>query len=186
MSVTSRRLLWTSAALTALALPGVVRAQQPLPQVQVSAPASKADKLDARAEAYERSGLLRDFGRAARLREQAAALRAPEDSAGFRSLRRAAALRYGIGDNVAARDLMERAGDQAIARGDVFNAATAYIDAAYVAAAVREPERVRHLVTRGTLLMRSPLLTPEQRAALERTVAQAPLAVREVASGLLP
>lgn len=171
---TRRHLLGSAAAIAtlgALALPSVAGAQQPLKRVWVTATNSAADRLDNQAAEYEASGNLHRFGKAARLRERAASLRAPDDPAGFAGLQRAAHLRYGIGHIREAGYLMERAGDQAIARGDVFNAASAYIDAAYVAADQRDAERVRHFVSRGTLLMHSPLLSAPERDRLAGRVA---------------
>jgi hypothetical protein len=170
----ARRLLLGSAAIAALgalALPSVAGAQQPLTPVWVTTTNTAADRLDGQAAAYEANGDLRRLGKAARLRERAAALRTPDDPAAFASLRRAAYIRYGLGHTRQAGYLMERAGDQAIARGDVYNAASAYIDAAYVAANLRDAERVRHFVNRGTLLMHSPLLTAPQRDHLAGRVA---------------
>lgn len=182
----TRHPLWAVGALaTALALPSAARAQQPLTPVQVTVEATgRADALDARAEAYEAAN--RHLGRAASLREQAAQLRAPEDPRGFRSLWRAAHLRYYGGQPRAAVGLMERAADQAVARGDVANAATAYIDAAYIATELRDPMRVREFLTKGTLLMHSPLLSAPEREALRGRVAETAPLVRDVAAALHP
>ena len=171
----------TIAAALVLALPGVVRAQQPLAPVQISEPLTKADRLDARAAAYEQSGSLRHFGRAAGLRERAAGMRAPHDPRGFASLEQAAFDRHSIGELAAARDLMARAADQAIARGDVYRAATAYVNVAYIAAQMRDGPRVRQFVERGTLLMHSPLLSVPEREALRRSVAEVSAPGRDVA-----
>ena len=187
MRPTTRALLSTSAVLAALAVPAAARAQQqPHKLAEVSARLTRADLLDARAEAYEQSGRTRHFGRAARLREQAAGLRAPEDSAAFSSLRKAANLRYGRGEYAAARGLMERAGDQALARGDVYNAASAYADVASLAVETRDPERVRAFVAKSTLLMRSPLLSPSQQNVLQTRIGQLPAAALEVATATRP
>jgi hypothetical protein len=185
-STTRRSLLGTAAAIAtvgALLLPASAAAQQPLTPVRVTATNTAADRLDSRAVAYEQGGDIRRFGKAARLRERAAGLRAPDDPAGFKSLRMAAILRHGLGHLRHAGYLMERAGDQAIARGDVFNAATAYIDAAYIAADQRDGERTRDLVGRGTLLLHSPLLSEQQRGFLGTRVAGlAPSPAVEVAT----
>ena len=175
-TTTARRVLRTAAAC-AVALPAAASAQQrsptPLDPVHVTARATRADQLDARAAAYEQADDSRRWGKAARLRERAAALRPAADPGGFTSLRAAAFSRHALGQRVAAGYLMERAGDQAMARGDVFNAADAYVDAAYIAAELRDPERVREFVGKGTLLMGSPLLSPPQRESLRGRVAQA-------------
>jgi hypothetical protein len=175
MHQTTRR-LWTAAAVTAavtaLALPGAAGAQRPLAPVWVTATNTRADRLDARAAAHEQANETRRWGKAAGLRARAAGLRTADDPRGFASLRMAAVLRYGVGQSRAAGDLLERAGDQALARGDVYAAAGAYVDAAYVAAGLRDPARARTLVTKGTLLMHSPLLGAPERALLQRRVAQ--------------
>jgi hypothetical protein len=187
MRPTTRALLSTSAVLAALVVPAVARAQQqPHKLPEVSARPTRADLLDARAAEYEQSGRLRHFGKAARLREQAASLRAPEDPAAFTSLRMAANLRYGRGEYATARELMERAGEQALARGDVYNAAAAYVDVASLAAETRDPERVRTFVAKSTLLMRSPLLSPSQQGALQMRIGQLPAAALEVAAATRP
>jgi len=178
--ITSRPLCRTAAVLataaSVVALPALARAQRPLDPVQavpVTALATRADSLDARAAAYEQASSVRRWREAARLRERAAGLRAPDDPAGFTSLARAAALRHGIGQPLAAGDLMERAGDQAIARGDVVNASWAYMNAGFVAAELRDPARAREFFTKGMLLMRSPLLSTPQREWLQGHVAPA-------------
>jgi hypothetical protein len=142
--------------------------------VRVTATNTAADRLDMRAVAYEQGGDVRRFGKAARLRERAAGLRAPDDPAGFKSLRMAAILPHELGHLRHAGYLMERAADQAIARGDVFTAASAYIDAAYIAAGQRDGARARDLVGRGTLLLHSPLLSEQQRGLLGTRVAGLP------------
>jgi len=187
----TRRPLWSvaAAAVVALGLPATAWAQQPIDPVQVVASNSRADQLDARAAAYEQSGDGRLIGKAAGLREKAAGLRAPSDPRGFTSLRTAAHLRYGKGQKLAAGDLMERAADQAFARGDVYNAAEAYILAAIVNSELRDanPLRVRALVERGTLLMTSPLLSMPQREELRGRIAQvAPRVAGEVAVAANP
>jgi hypothetical protein len=156
-----------------VALPVVARAQQPLDPVKVTARVTRAQRLETRAASYEMASDMRRWGKAAALYERAAGLRAPEDPGGYTNLRRAAFLRHGIGQADVAGALMERAADQAMARGDVFNAAYAYVDAAYIAAERRDPPLARELVGKGTLLLHSPLLEARERAALRARVAQA-------------
>jgi hypothetical protein len=171
MRAITRPTLWTVALATALALPGAARAQQPLEPVQVSARTTAADKLDARAVTYEESNRRRDWGKAAGLREKAASMRAPEDPRGFKSLQVAAFLRHALDQRPAAVSLMQRAGDQAMARGDVFNAASSYVNVAFIAAEMRDVDRMREYAAKGALLMHSPLLSGSQRETLQRSLA---------------
>jgi hypothetical protein len=186
MDRTTFRLLLATAAVTALGLPAGARAQQKLDPVRIAAIAQRADQLDAQAAIHEQSGLPWRYSKAARLREQAASLRTPDDPARFTSTRQAAFLRSYVGQTEAAGSLMERAGNQALARGDVFNAATAYIDVAYLAARANDATRLQEFVEKGTLLMRSPLLTPTQHESLRTMVAQATSAPRQVAAASPP
>jgi hypothetical protein len=130
-------------------------------------------RLPGRPDHDESPAVWRHVVEAAQLRERAAGLRAPEDPGGFTGLARAAVLRHRIGQSLSAGDLLERAGDQAIARGDVVNASWAYINAGFVAAELRDQARAREGFTKGMLLMRSPLLSAAQREWLQGLVAPA-------------
>ncbi len=182
----TQHLLWTATAVGALALPTAARGQHPLVTVEVVATNTRADIFDARAAAYENSADIGMWGRAARLRERAARLRAPEDARGSSSMARASQLRYYRGERESGAALMVTAADQAAARGDVYEAATAYLDAAIITAELRNPERVRELFAKGALLMHSPLLAPAQRDGLQRRFAAAPSTVSGVAVALAP
>jgi hypothetical protein len=181
MRASLRPICWTAAVATILALPAAAAAQQPLDPIQVSARTTEADRLDARAVEHEATGSRRQWAKAAALREKAARLRAPEDSLAFKSLHTAALIRHALKERPAAVALMERAAEQALARGDVFNAASAYVNVAYIAAEMRDTERMRQSVAKGTLLMHSPLLSPSDRDVLRRTVAQASEMATQVA-----
>jgi len=165
----SRRLLLTaSAAIAVFALPVAARAQ--LETIRVTDSQVKADKFDAEARSYE----VNDWSqlrKAARLRELAAELRTAEDPLGTVSLYWAARDRYYSDDPKAARPLMEGAGDRAIAIGDVFNAATAYTEAAYICADIKDYDRMRTLATKARLLSNSPMLTDSQRFQLRTRLA---------------
>ena len=187
----TRYLSWAAVALVStVGLPAAARAQQPLEPVRVTVIATEADTLEARAHAYSaRWNDVRDkrtLRKAAALHERAAELRAPEDGRAFTNLQSAAILRYDAGQRAAAADLMERAADQAMARGDVLNAAGAYLDAAIVAIELRQGDRVREFARRGSLLMHSPLISPAQRGELFLRVAQRGTAGQEVAALLAP
>lgn len=160
-----------AAVLLAPALPvTALRAQAPLEPVRVTARSVKADAFDAKAVEYETSGL--SLQRAAEFRERAAALRAPDDPRAIRSLRMAAFDRYYGRQPDVAGDLMLRAAERALTVGDVVQGAHSYIDAAFIFAAQRDLGRAREVLDRGTLLMKSPLLTMEQRGSLQSRVAQ--------------
>ena len=182
MRASPRPLFWTAAVVTALALPAGARAQQPLAPVQVSARTAEADRLDERAVAYEETGSRRKWAKAAGLREKSAGLRAPEDPQAFRSLQTAAYVRHALKQPGLALSLMQRAADQALARGDVFNAASAYADVAAIAQGLRDNDRVRVSVEKSALLARSPLLSAPDREWLQHRLAQATMTLPVVAS----
>jgi hypothetical protein len=180
-TATSRGLLWSAAVLaTVFGAPASVRAQERLEPVVVTATSNaRADSLLAQAITYQDS--LRHLDRAARLHEQSAALRSADDPQTAKSLRSAAANWYYYGDRSRARDDMEHAARQAMARGDVMTAANAYVDAAVIAAELGQAARVADLGRKGEILISSPLLTPEQRTALRDRVTRG----HEVAMALL-
>ncbi|GLC28407.1 hypothetical protein [Roseisolibacter agri] len=182
MRASTRPLFWTAAVVTALALPAGARAQQPLAPIQVSARTAEADRLDERAVAYEETGSRRKWAKAAGLREKAASLRAPEDPQAFRSLQTAAYVRHALKQPGMALSLMQRAADQALARGDVFNAASAYADVAAIAQELRDNDRARASVEKSALLTRSPLLSAPDREWLQHRLAQTTMTLPVVAS----
>ena len=175
MRASIRPLIWSVAVATTLALPTVARAQQPLDPIQVSARTVEADKLDARAAAYEESGSWRKWGKAAGLREKAAGLRTPGDARAFKSLQTAAYVRHALKQRASALSLMERAADQALASGDVFNAAAGYADVASIAQELRDGDRVRRYAEKSALLTRSPLLNAADRQWLQHRLAMGTL-----------
>lgn len=180
MYTRSHRLLLTAtAALAVFALPASARAQM-LETIRVTESRVKADRLDAEARDYEENDL-RKLKKAAELREEAAELRTAEDPRGSVSLYWAARDRYYSGDRKVARVLMEQAADRAIAIGDVFNAATAYTEAAYIAADVKEGEKMRTLAGKARLLSHSPVLTADQRDQLRTRLAKSEAPVGVVA-----
>jgi hypothetical protein len=186
MRASTRPVFWTAIVVTALTLPAAARGQQPLDPIQVSVRASEADKLEARADAYVESGSWRDLGKAAGLREKAASLRAPADPRGFTSLHMAALLRHAMKQRPAAIGLMQRAAEQAMARGDVFNAATAYVNTAFIAVELRDQDLARRSAEKGALLLHSPLLTDTQRLMLQRNLAQMQTPERALAAATVP
>ena len=171
MSTHSRRLLVTAtAAIAVFALPTASRAQV-LEPIRVTDSRQKAEKLDAEALSYEQNDWSQ-LKKAARLRELAANLRTEDDPEGSVSLYWAARDRYYSGDPKAARALMEQAADRALAMGDVLNAVTAYTEAAYICADIKDGDRMRSLAGKARLLAASPMLTDAQRFQLRTRLAQ--------------
>jgi hypothetical protein len=167
MRDTMRRLPIAAGTLIAsLALPAAALAQQQLEPIRVTAVATaRADAMHAKAEAMDKSSL-RAFGKMAHLHEKSAGLRGADDPQRVECLKEAAFLRYGTGDLRRAGDDMERAAQLAAARGDVMTAATAYTDAAYIAAYRKQPERTVEFTSAAQLLSASPLLSAAQRMEL--------------------
>jgi hypothetical protein len=173
-------LLTASAVVAVVALPVAARAQM-LDPIRVTDAVQKAEKLDAEALAVEQNDWSQ-LKKAARLREEAAELRTPDDPAGTVSLYWAARDRYYSGDPKTARVLMEQTADRALAMGDVLNAVTAYTEAAYICADIKEAERMRTLASKARLLANSPLLTAEQRYQLRNRLAKSDAPVGVVAT----
>lgn len=177
----SRRLLLTASAMAAvIALPVAARAQM-LEPIRVTEAVQKAEALDSQALSYEQNDWSQ-LKKAARLREEAASLRGDDDPAGTVSLYWAARDRYYSGDPKGARVLMEQAADRALAMGDVMNAVTAYTEAAYICADIRDGERMKSLASKARLLANSPLLTADQRFQLRNRLAKSDAPIGVVAS----
>jgi hypothetical protein len=173
-----RRLLLTAtAALAVLALPAPARAQM-LEPIRVTDSREKADKLDAQARVIEEHDWSQ-LKKAATLREEAAAIRAVDDPAASVSLYWAARDRYYSGNPQAARALMEQAAERALSMGDVLNAATAFTEAAYISADLKDGDRMRTLASKARLLANSPMLNEDQRYQLRTRLAKsdAPIGV---------
>ena len=110
----------------------------------------------------------KQWRKAARLLERSADLRTDTDPEAYACLLAAGRIRAAIGDDAAAQQTLQRAGAHAAARGAVADAATAWIDAAYVAAKQGETATAMSLFARAELLLESPLLEATQRDALRR------------------
>jgi hypothetical protein len=93
---------------------------------------------------------------------------------------RGRALVYAAGDRSAARGNLALAADQALARGDLRNAAMAYLDAAWIAQEQRNPRQVYELGHRAEMLAESPLLGMSDRAAIMQRIKRPTLAMRVV------
>ena len=157
-----RNALFLSAAVMAsLSLPPAIAAQYRLPTIVAT---GSADSLHAAAVTLSRQA--GRWGDAARLHHRSAMLRSADDSLGFRCLRVSAHLSYSDHDLSSARSSMTEAAAQALARGDLVNAAHSYADAAWVAHEQRRKGEVWKLGRQAEVLAGSPLLTREQRASI--------------------
>jgi hypothetical protein len=166
-SITSR-LSIAGMLLATLGLPSGASAQYRLPTVVSSA---KADSLHEAAVALVTA---HRWGDAARLHRRSAQLRGAEDPLGFRCLSEAAALAYATGDRTGARNDKAAAASQALARGDLREAALAYLDAAWIAQEQKNPRQVWELGHRAEMLADSPFLGPSDRAAILRRISRGP------------
>ena len=168
-----RRLAPLCGLALALTAP-MLGAQQTMKPTVVTAALSEAHELHERAEALRTSTIGRkDMKRAAKMHMQAADLRGDRDAETYTCLWTAANLYYGAGDNRKAGEVMEHAATQAADRGDVVNAASAYLDASFLATAMSQPERAVRLGRRAEGLTSSPLLSESQRATLRARIATA-------------
>lgn len=148
----------------ALAFPSEGVTQARLEPVRVIARAAEASALAAQAESLYSTP--RKWRKAASLHLRAAELRPIGDGSAVRDLSMAAHLYRAAGAEGRARAAMERAADQAAKRGDIFTAATAYVDAGFLALEARREDKVPALARKAELLAKSPLLTSEQRARI--------------------
>ncbi|HSJ05334.1 MAG TPA: hypothetical protein VK936_01445 [Longimicrobiales bacterium] len=104
--------------------------------------------------------------RAARLLEASAELRDEGDAGTYTCLVYAGRLRAAVGDHEGALRNLEAAAANALARGEVVEAAQAYIDAAYAAVDARRADEAHDMAARAGLLAQSRLISAEQRAAI--------------------
>ena len=170
MHTYSRHLLLTGALVVIIMAPAAARGQAALEPIKVTDAQMRAAQLDREAAEYEQT----DWGKlrkAAALREEAAELRTADDPKAVVSLYWAARDRYYSDDKVVGRKLMEQSADRAIAIGDVVGAATAYTEAAYIAAELRDVYRTRLFANKAKLLALSPMLTNDQRMQLRTRLA---------------
>ncbi|MGH7513907.1 MAG: hypothetical protein ACREOQ_13410 [Gemmatimonadales bacterium] len=170
-SITSR-LTITGALLATLALPAALSAQYQLPTLTSAARADSLHEAAAALVAAHR------YGDAARLHRRSAQLRDADDPLAFRCLKEAAALGYAAGDRTGARTDMAAAAGQALARGELRDAALAYIDAAWIAQEQKNPRQVWELGHRAEMLAGSPLLSASDRLAIMQRIERAPEGVQ--------
>jgi hypothetical protein len=166
------RLSLAGVLFATLGLPAAASAQYQLPTLTSTARADSLHEAAAALVAAHR------YGDAARLHRRSAQLRDAEDALGFRCLKDAAALAYASGDRSAARSDMVAAAGHALARGDLREAALAYVDAAWIAQEQKNPRQVWELGHRAEMLADSPLLGAADRAAILQRIERAPEGVR--------
>jgi len=162
---------WTALLVAGLTLVPALAAAS---QVAQSGPVLKrgTDPIDLETRARAMFTNPKRYAEAARLYQRAADQRAPGDRVRVEDLTMAARLTFYDGDAAKARILMERAADEALAAGDVINAAHAYVDAAFLAQDARESERVADLLGRARMLAGSPLLAQQERDSILARVAR--------------
>jgi hypothetical protein len=164
MQPNSKHVLFASAAVLAtLALPSAAFSQYRLPTIT-----SVASADSSHASAVAMSNDSKRWRDAARLHRKSAALRPPDDSRAYRCLTTAANLSYGAKDLASAQSDMTTAAAQAMARGDVVQAAQAYADAAWLANERKRPDEVRTLASQAEVLASSPLISGPQRTDILR------------------
>lgn len=129
----------------------------------------KAEQL--RDEAESLFSEPKQWKKAVRLLEQSAELRDAADPEAYDCLMYAGRIRAALGDFKGARQSLEKAAAQALARGGVVDGANALIDAAHAAAGQKDVVGAQALVDRAELLMQSPLLSVEQRTSLRSRIA---------------
>lgn len=126
---------------------------------------SRADELRARAEALYDTPRL--WSHAADLLKQSAHLRDDGDPEKVRTLVASGRV-YGQARRFEnARRTLARAGDLALERGFVFQAASAYMEAAHAAARAGSVGAATRLVEKARALSNSPHLSTRERAALQ-------------------
>ena len=162
------RLAEAGVLLATAGLPAAASAQYQLPTV-VSV--VKADSLHEAAVAMVTA---HRWAQAARLHRRSAQLRGAEDPLGFRCLSEAAALTYATGDRSGARNDKAAAAGQALARGDLRDAAMAYLDAAWIAQEQKNPRKVWEYGHRAEMLADSPLLGLSDRTAILKRISRGP------------
>lgn len=162
--------------LATAGLPAAATAQYQLPTVVSTA---KADSLHEAAVALVTA---HRWSEAARLHRRSAQLRGAEDPLGFRCLSEAAALAYATGDRSGARNDKAAAANQALTRGDLREAAMAYLDAAWIAQEQKNPGKVWEFGHRAEILADSPFLGSSDRAAILQRISRGPavqMAIKE-------
>ena len=109
-------------------------------------------------------------GEAARLHRQSAHLRGANDPEAVESLALAAYLFSYAKRPLVARKTMEEAADRALAMGDVFRAARAYVEAAFFADGQQDRVETARLGHKALLLAGSSRITEEERTSIRNRI----------------
>src|SRR5690349_10227359 len=182
MKTNPARMLITAGALLAIAaVPMVASAQASLLPIKVTEKQSRAAELDRKAESFETEnwGKIRT---AAKLREEAASLRDDADVLKSASLYWAARDHYYAENTSKARDLMVDAAQHAMEVGDVIRAASAYTDAAFISADLKDVASTKLYATKARMLANSPMLSQVQKDDVLSRLAFGGLTEQRVAS----
>ena len=162
MKINSARMIAAGALLAVATFPMVASAQASLLPIKVTEKQSRAAELDRRAASYEDNDWSK-IGTAAKLREQAADLRDDSDVLKSASLYWAARDHYYAQNTSKSRDLMVEAGQRALDVGDVIAAASAFTDAAYISADLKDVASTKLYATKARMLANSPMLSQTQK-----------------------
>jgi hypothetical protein len=154
--------------LSALAaVPGQVQSQTATTQEQIS-------RLAHALELEHRAKTLHEYparaAEAARLHRQSAHLRSANDPEAVASLALAAYLFSYAKRPLEARKTMEEAGDRALAMGEIFRAARAYMEAAFFADEEQERAETARLGHKALLLSGSSRITEEERTSIRNRI----------------
>lgn len=128
----------------------------------------RALALEAQAEHYLEEASRAD--RAADLYQRAAELRSDADPRKVENLQMAARLSFHAGEGRRAMEMQAAAALLATRQGDVIQASHAWLDAAWVAAEVGEPQRAKEYMVEARLLATSPLLAESDRNAIRARI----------------
>jgi len=182
MNTNPARMLIAAGALLAIAaVPMVASAQASLLPIKVTEKQSRAAELDRKAESFETENWGK-IGTAAKLREEAASLRDDADVLKAASLYWAARDHYYAENTSKARDLMADAAQHAMEVGDVIRAASAYTDAAFISADLKDVAATKLYATKARMLANSPMLSQAQKDDVLSRLAFGGLTEQRVAS----
>jgi tetratricopeptide (TPR) repeat protein len=165
----AKRISLTVALLTILATAPVLADQTAGHEDPAAPDPDRAAQL--RQQAEELFSQPKQWKKAVRLLEESASLREASDPEAYECLIYAGRIRAAMGDPSGARESLEKAGEHAMARGALVEAANAFIDAAHAAVALKDARGAQDLVDRARLLADSPLLSLEQRSGLKARLA---------------
>jgi hypothetical protein len=177
----ARKMITAGALLAIAALPMVASAQASLLPIKVTEKQSRAAELDRTAASYE-DGDWSKIRTAAKLREEAADLREDSDVLKSASLYWAARDNYYSEKTAKARDLMVRSARQALDVGDVIAAASAFTDAAYISADLKDVASTKLYATKARMLANSPMLSQTQKSDVLSRLAFGGLTEEKVAT----